>query len=469
MGRADAVAVRDGGQPLDVRSEHPFEGPGLGLAQLRELGGDVGDGAEVLAELGSGCRRFSGRRVPGGRERSSQGGRVTFRDRELRGFDQRGFEGLGPVLGERDNRFLAAGGAQIAQRGGGQIVVGVWERGPTQIGECIGSSRSAPPTAGGRAGGTLDQETVGHESVEMAPDRGRRDVYPLGQRGRSQGAGLQNEAGHEVARATFVAPVTRSSEFHNTSMTYFRADMLEGTLGRRVMVTTVIGGMLRPVLYRAMELTVSPALRVVFRPDITGAEYVPRSGAVIIAGNHISFADEVFTPLAARRQVSYLAKAEYFTTPGARGRTTAAFMNAIGQVPVERGDMRAAAASVDLCVDLLREDRAFGIFPEGTRSPDARLYKFRTGVARIALRTGVPVVPVGLVGTHKVQPPGSRRWHRQPVGVHFGPALDFSGRAEDERSAKVLREVTELIRHAVQELSGQDYVDSYASTVKTIG
>ena len=226
--------------------------------------------------------------------------------------------------------------------------------------------------------------------------------------------------------------------------------------------------MLPLVLYRALELTVSPTLRAVFRPEVDGAANVPRSGAVIIAGNHVSFADEIFTPLAARRQVSYLAKAEYFTSPGLRGWAMASFMEKIGQVPVERGDMRAAAASVDLCVDLLHAGRAFGIFPEGTRSPDGRLYKFRTGVARIALRTGVPVVPVGLVGTDRVQPPGSRSWHRHPVAVRFGAPLDFSGRAEDERSARVLRDISELIRESVQGLSGQDYVDTYASVAKTI-
>jgi 1-acyl-sn-glycerol-3-phosphate acyltransferase len=220
------------------------------------------------------------------------------------------------------------------------------------------------------------------------------------------------------------------------------------------------------VLYRAMELVISPVIRTMFRPEVTGADNVPRAGGVILAANHVSFSDEIFTPLAARRQVAYLAKAEYFTSPGARGWVMKTVMEGIGQVPVERGDMRAAAASVDVCVDILNQGRAFGIFPEGTRSPDGRLYKFRTGVARIALRTGVPVVPVGLVGTDKVQPTGSRKWHREPVAVRFGPPLDFSGRPEDERSAKVLREISEQIRRAVQDLSGQDYVDIYASTAK---
>ena len=220
------------------------------------------------------------------------------------------------------------------------------------------------------------------------------------------------------------------------------------------------------MLYRALELTVSPALRAAFRPEVQGAQFVPRTGAVIIAGNHVSFADEVFTPLAARRQVLYLAKAEYFTAGGLRGRVLARFMGGMGQVPVERGDMRSAAASVDVCVGLLQAGHAFGIYPEGTRSPDGRLYRFRTGVARIALRTGVPVVPVGLVGTDAVQPPGTRGWHRRPVAVRFGPPLDFSGRPEDERRASVLRDITETIRSAVQELSGQPYVDVYASVAK---
>lgn len=222
------------------------------------------------------------------------------------------------------------------------------------------------------------------------------------------------------------------------------------------------------MLYRALELTVAPALRAIYRPDVSGIEHVPRTGPVIIAGNHVSFADEIFTPLAARRQVFYLAKSEYFTTPGIKGKAMAAFFGGIGQVPVDRNAARAAAASVEICVNVLHGGKAFGIYPEGTRSPDGRLYKFRTGVARIALRTGVPVVPVGLVGTDRVQPPGSRAWRIAPVAVRFGAPLDFSGRAADERSARRLREVTETIREAVQALSGQEYVDTYASSAKDV-
>jgi 1-acyl-sn-glycerol-3-phosphate acyltransferase len=222
-------------------------------------------------------------------------------------------------------------------------------------------------------------------------------------------------------------------------------------------------------LYRTLELTLAPSLRAVYRPVITGAEQVPSTGPVILAANHQSFADEFFIPLGARRQVFYFAKAEYFTAPGLRGKAMAAFFHGMGQVPVERDDLRSAAAVIEIGVQVLGEGRALGIFPEGTRSPDGRLYKFRTGVARLALRSGAPVVPVGLVGTRDVQPPDSRRWRRRPVAVHFGAPLRFGHLAEQERSARVLRDVTEAIREQIQQLSGQDYVDAFGSSMKLAG
>lgn len=218
------------------------------------------------------------------------------------------------------------------------------------------------------------------------------------------------------------------------------------------------------LLYRTLELTLAPALRAVYRPEVLGAAGIPATGPVILAANHVSFADEFFTPLAARRQVFYFAKAEYFNAPGIKGRAMAAFFYRCGHVPVERSDTRSAASVIDIGVDLLREGHALGIFPEGTRSPDGRLYKFRTGVARLALRSGATVVPVGLVGTREVQPPGTRRWRRKPVAVHFGTPLDFSGRAGEERSARALREITDTVRTAVQALSGQEYVPRYAGS-----
>jgi 1-acyl-sn-glycerol-3-phosphate acyltransferase len=220
------------------------------------------------------------------------------------------------------------------------------------------------------------------------------------------------------------------------------------------------------VLYRTLELTLVPALRAAYRPVVTGLENVPRAGAVIIAANHVSFADEVFTPLAARRQIYYFAKAEYFTTPGLRGKLMAGFFNSMGHVPVARGDVRSAAAVIDIGVEVLGKGRALGIYPEGTRSPDGQLHKFRTGVARVALRSGAPIVPVGLVGTREVKSADSPRWHRVPVEVHFGAPMHFGDRADEERSSRVLREITETVRTAVQGLSGQRYVDTFASNLK---
>lgn len=220
------------------------------------------------------------------------------------------------------------------------------------------------------------------------------------------------------------------------------------------------------MLYRTLELTLAPALRAVYKPLVTGAEHLPHSGPVILAANHNSFADEFFIPIAARRQVFYFAKAEYFTAAGLRGKAMAAFFRGMGQVPVERGDMRSAAAVIDVGVEVLGEGKALGIFPEGTRSPDGKLYKFRTGVARLALRTGAPVVPVGLVGTRDIQPPDSKRWHRRPVEVHLGAPLQFGHLADQERSSRVLREVADTIRVQIQKLAGQEYVDTFGSAMK---
>jgi 1-acyl-sn-glycerol-3-phosphate acyltransferase len=223
------------------------------------------------------------------------------------------------------------------------------------------------------------------------------------------------------------------------------------------------------VIYRFLELTLAPALRIGYRPTATGVENVPTEGPAILAANHVSFSDEFFTPLMAGRRVAYFAKAEYFTTPGLRGRAMAAFFEGCGHVPVERSDPRSAASVIDIGVEVLGEGRVLGIFPEGTRSPDGRLYKFRTGVARVALRSGAPVVPVGVIGTRDVQPPGSKLWRRHPVQVNFGAPLDFRGFAGQERSARVLREISETVREHVQALSGQEYVDAFASSAKLPG
>ena len=220
------------------------------------------------------------------------------------------------------------------------------------------------------------------------------------------------------------------------------------------------------MLYRTLELTLAPALRTAYRPLVTGTVNVPASGPVIFAANHQSFADEFFIPLAARRQVFFFAKAEYFTSAGLRGKAMAAFFHGMGQVPVERGDTRSAASVIEIGVEVLGRGRALGIFPEGTRSPDGRLYKFRTGVARLAIRSGAPVVPVGVVGTRDVLPPNGRRWHRAPVEIHFGAPQHYGDVGDQERSVRVLREVTETIRREIEALCGQEFVDNYASSMK---
>ena len=220
------------------------------------------------------------------------------------------------------------------------------------------------------------------------------------------------------------------------------------------------------MLYRATELIAYPLLRAYFRPEVHGLEHVPRTGSVILAANHLSAADEVFTPVAARRQVAYFAKSEYFTQPGLKGRFVARAFREFGHVPVDRADAQAAASTIAIGTRLLGQGSALGIYPEGTRSPDGRLHRFRTGVARLALNSGSPVIPVGLVGTDRVLIEGDRRWHRSHVEVRFGPPLQFAGRGEDRRSSSALREVTEIVRVAVQGLSGQEYVDRYASSVK---
>src|SRR3954454_7419479 len=139
-------------------------------------------------------------------------------------------------------------------------------------------------------------------------------------------------------------------------------------------------------------MTLAPVLRAVYRPVVTGLEHVPADGAVLLAANHQSFADQFFVPLVARRQIFFFAKAEYFTSPGLRGRAMAAFFHGLGQVPVERGDTRSAASVIEVGMEVLGAGGGLGIFPEGTRSPDGQLHKFRTGVARLALRSDAPVV-----------------------------------------------------------------------------
>ncbi len=228
-----------------------------------------------------------------------------------------------------------------------------------------------------------------------------------------------------------------------------------------------VSGKVRPVFYWLIKrLLIGPWLKLLFRPWAEGLQHVPQSGAAILASNHLSFSDSFFLPLVLDRQVTFLAKSDYFTGRGVKGRLTAAFFRRAGQVPVDRSGGKASEAAVRTGLRILRGGNLLGIYPEGTRSPDGRLYRGKTGVARMALEARVPVIPVAMIDTHKVQPPGQVLPSLGSVGVRIGPTLDFSRYYGMEKDRFVLRSVTDEIMYALMELSEQEYVDVYAASVK---
>ncbi|MFP3465703.1 lysophospholipid acyltransferase family protein [Leifsonia sp. SIMBA_070] len=213
-------------------------------------------------------------------------------------------------------------------------------------------------------------------------------------------------------------------------------------------------------------VVVGPILRGIFRPWVIGLENIPADGAVILASNHLSFIDSIFLPLEVERHVSFLAKSDYFTRRGLRGWATKAFMNATGQLPIDRSGGKASEASLNTGLGVLARGEILGIYPEGTRSPDGRLYRGRTGVARMILEAGVPVVPVAMVDTAKIMPIGTRLPKVGRIGIIVGEPLDFSRFDGMEGDRFILRSVTDEIMYELQRLGAQEYVDVYASTVK---
>ena len=211
-----------------------------------------------------------------------------------------------------------------------------------------------------------------------------------------------------------------------------------------------------------------PWLRLIFRPYVEGGEHVPATGAAIIASNHLSFSDSIFMPLLVPRRVTFLAKQEYFTGRGLKGWLTRAFFAGAGQVPIDRSSGSAAKAALETGKRILVEGKLLGIYPEGTRSPDGRLYRGKTGVARMALEAGVPVIPVAMIGTDKVQPIGKRIPRIRRIGVRFGPPLDFSRYEGLAGDRFVERSMTDEIMYELMMLSGQEYVDLYASKAKEL-
>jgi len=209
-----------------------------------------------------------------------------------------------------------------------------------------------------------------------------------------------------------------------------------------------------------------PLLKFVFRPTSEGAENVPAEGPAILASNHLSYADWLFMPLVIPRRVTFVAKAEYFTGTGVKGFLQRAFFSGAGQVPIDRSSGTAAAGAISTGLRILAGGELFGIYPEGTRSPDGRLYKGKTGVARMVLEAKVPLIPVAVSGTDKVAPPGKIFGRLVRPRVRFGKPMDFSRYEGMENDRFVLRSITDEIMYELMLLGGQEYVDVYASTAK---
>jgi 1-acyl-sn-glycerol-3-phosphate acyltransferase len=215
------------------------------------------------------------------------------------------------------------------------------------------------------------------------------------------------------------------------------------------------------VLYEVIRRIVAPAAKLIYRPTVEGLDNVPKHGKVILASNHLSVIDSMVIPLLAGRPVAFLAKAEYFEGRKPHQRMVGAFLGALGHVPVQRGYGRAALVALDTATEVLAAGGAFGIYPEGTRSLNGQLHRGHTGVAQLALTTGAPVVPMGLIGTDKVQPVGARLPRISPITIRFGAPLDFSRYEGLAESPVIRRSVTDEIMYAIMELSGQEYVDNY--------
>jgi 1-acyl-sn-glycerol-3-phosphate acyltransferase len=226
------------------------------------------------------------------------------------------------------------------------------------------------------------------------------------------------------------------------------------------------GGSGRGIYWVLKNVLLGPPVRKIFQPVVEGVENVPKAGPAILASNHLSYADWLFMPLVLDRRVTFVAKSDYFTGVGIKGWTQKRFFAGTGQVPIDRSGGRASEGALRAGLKVLRRGELFGIYPEGTRSHDGKLYKGRTGVARLALEAEVPVVPSAVIGTDVIAPPGKIVKKIVSPTVKFGTPLDFSRYAGMSEDRFILRSVTDEIMYAIMELSGQEYVDIYAPTAK---
>ncbi|MEE6177770.1 lysophospholipid acyltransferase family protein [Mycobacterium sp. 050134] len=213
-------------------------------------------------------------------------------------------------------------------------------------------------------------------------------------------------------------------------------------------------------------ILLGPLLSLLGRPKVEGLEHIPSSGPAILASNHLAVMDSFYLPLVVRRRITFLAKSEYFTGTGLKGWFKRWFFTAVGQVPIDRTNADAAQAALQTAERLLRQGKLLGMYPEGTRSPDGRLYKGKTGLARLALHTNVPVIPVAMIGTNVVNPPGTGMLRFGRVTVRFGKPMDFSRFEGLAGNRFIERAVTDEVIYELMQLSGQEYVDIYAANLK---
>lgn len=214
------------------------------------------------------------------------------------------------------------------------------------------------------------------------------------------------------------------------------------------------------------HVLIGPPLKGYYRPWVEGVEHVPESGGAILASNHLAVSDSFFLPLVIKRKITFLGKSEYFTGKGVKGYATRSFMSGIGTIPVHRGGGRASEAALRAGLQVLNSGGLLGIYPEGTRSIDGRLYRGKTGGARMAIEAGVPIIPLAMVGTDVAQPLGQKVPKRANIGVRIGPPIDVSGYAGRQEDREALREVTDTVMKSIQELSGQEYIDRDSAQYK---
>jgi 1-acyl-sn-glycerol-3-phosphate acyltransferase len=220
------------------------------------------------------------------------------------------------------------------------------------------------------------------------------------------------------------------------------------------------------VQYGMSRLVAGPLLHLLWRPEITGLEHIPAEGGAILASNHLSIVDSIFLPFMVDRPVTFAAKSEYFTGTRPIDRITSAYMRATNQLSVDRAQARAGQDMLEAALGLLHEGALFGIYPEGTRSPDGRLYRGRTGIGWLALNSGLPVIPVAMSGTDRVLPPGHRVPRVAKIRISVGKPLTFESYRDLPSPARQRRAITDEVMQSIQALSGQEYVPVYASVRK---